>query len=50
LAKLSAGFPHGALFFDVQALTGILMCGLSTGHFFATVNRLHTLRAKTGQE
>jgi hypothetical protein len=29
----------------VEALTGILMCGLSTGYFFAIVNRLHTLRA-----
>ena len=25
----------------VEALTGILMCGLSTGFFFAVLSRLH---------
>ena len=28
----------------VEALTGILMCGWSTGFFFAIVNRIHTTR------
>jgi hypothetical protein len=31
----------------VEALTGILMCGLSTGVFFAVVSRLH-LRRESG--
>jgi hypothetical protein len=30
----------------IQGLTGILMCGLSTGYFFAVVMRLHTARAQ----
>jgi hypothetical protein len=33
----------------VEALTGILMCGLSTGYFFAVVNRLHTLRVHASE-
>ena len=40
--------PEWRLFSGVQALTGILMCGLSTGYFFAIVNRLHTFRANAG--
>jgi Ion channel len=39
--------PEWRLLSGVEALTGILMCGLSTGYFFAVVNRLHTLRART---
>jgi ion channel len=31
----------------VEALTGILMCGWSTGFFFAIVNRLYQPRIKT---
>jgi ion channel len=31
----------------VEALTGILMCGWSTGFFFAIVNRLYAPQAKT---
>jgi hypothetical protein len=30
----------------VEALTGILMCGWSTGFFFATVNRLYEARPR----
>ena len=30
----------------IQALTGILMCGLSTGFFFAMVSRIHEARTK----
>ena len=30
----------------VEALTGILMCGLSTGFFFAIVNRLYEVRSR----
>jgi hypothetical protein len=30
----------------VEGLTGILMCGLSTGFFFAEVNRMFVARAK----
>ena len=32
----------------VEALTGILMCGWSTGFFFALVNRLYETRADPG--
>lgn len=32
----------------VEALTGILMCGLSTGVFFAIVSRIFWNRARTG--
>jgi hypothetical protein len=31
----------------VEALTGILMCGWSTGFFFTVVNRLHRPQAST---
>ena len=31
----------------VEGLTGILMCGLSTGLFFAVVSRIYAARAKT---
>jgi len=31
----------------IEALTGILMCGWSTGFFFAIVSRLHTSEAGT---
>jgi hypothetical protein len=36
----------------IEGLTGILMCGLSAGLFFATVNRIYAprLEAKQGQE
>ena len=30
----------------VQALTGILMCGWSTGFFFAVVNRLYDAQTR----
>ncbi len=30
----------------VEGLTGILMCGLSTGFFFAMVSRIHETRTK----
>ncbi len=33
----------------IEALTGILMCGLSTGFFFAVVSRMYALRAKAEQ-
>ena len=33
----------------VEALTGILMCGWSTGFFFAIVNRLDEVVPKAGQ-
>ena len=33
----------------VEALTGILMCGLSTGFFFAVVSRMYASRASTAQ-
>ena len=33
----------------VEALTGILMCGLSTGLFFTVISRIHAPRAKTEQ-
>ena len=37
--------PHGwRLDGGVEALTGILMCGWSTGFFFAIVNRLYEAR------
>jgi len=41
--------PEWRLLAGVEALTGILMCGLSTGYFFAVVNRLHALRAHAGE-
>jgi hypothetical protein len=31
----------------IEALSGILMCGWSTGFFFAIVNRLHDQQART---
>jgi len=37
------------LFGPVEGLTGILMCGLSTGFFFAIVSRLYGARRKTTQ-
>jgi hypothetical protein len=40
--------PDWRLLAGVEALTGILMCGLSTGYFFAVVNRLHALRTHDG--
>jgi len=33
--------PEWRLHGGIEALTGILMCGWSTGFFFAIVNRLH---------
>jgi hypothetical protein len=33
----------------VEALTGILMCGLSTGFFFAIVSRLYDRSVKVGR-
>jgi hypothetical protein len=33
----------------VEALTGILMCGLSTGFFFAVVSRIFTAWTKQGK-
>ena len=39
--------PEWRLDGGVEALTGILMCGWSTGFFFAIVNRLYEPRAGT---
>jgi len=39
--------PEWRLDGGVEALTGILMCGWSTGFFFAVVNRLYTSTAPT---
>jgi hypothetical protein len=40
--------PAWRLVGGIEALTGILMCGLSTGFFFAVVNHIyHSQRAKT---
>lgn len=36
--------PEWRLVGGVEALTGILMCGWSTGFFFAIVNRLYERR------
>lgn len=37
--------PEGwRLIGGIEALTGILMCGLSTGFFFAIVNRMYQIR------
>ena len=39
--------PHEwRLLGPVEGLTGILMCGLSTGFFFAMVNRIRQVRTK----
>jgi hypothetical protein len=37
--------PEWRLVGGVEALTGILMCGLSTGFFFTIVSRLHHARS-----
>lgn len=37
--------PEWRLVGGVEALTGILMCGLSTGFFFTIVSRIHNLKA-----
>jgi hypothetical protein len=37
---------HWRLLGPVEGLTGILMCGLSTGFFFAVVTKLYTLQQK----
>jgi hypothetical protein len=37
--------PEWRLFGAVEALTGILMCGWSTGFFFAVVNRMYAEEA-----
>jgi hypothetical protein len=37
------------LFGPVEGLTGILMCGLSTGFFFAILSRMHGARASREQ-
>ena len=39
---------HWRLLGPVEGLTGILMCGLSTGFFFAIVSRLYTAQQKRG--
>ena len=41
--------PGARLDGAVEALTGILMCGWSTGFFFAVVNRLYEPRSHTSQ-
>lgn len=42
--------PSGwRLFAGVEAITGILMCGLSTGFFFAVVSRIHATQARGPQ-
>jgi hypothetical protein len=33
----------------VEGLTGILMCGLSTGFFFAVVSKLYAAKQKAGE-
>jgi len=38
--------PEWRLVGAVEALTGILMCGWSTGFFFAIVSRIHTEEAR----
>src|SRR5262245_20979406 len=38
--------PQYRLVGGVEALTGILMCGWSTGFFFATVSRMFEVRTK----
>jgi hypothetical protein len=41
--------PQGwRLLAGIEALTGILMCGWSTGFFFAIVSRIYTLRPGNG--
>jgi hypothetical protein len=37
---------HWRLLGPVEGLTGILMCGLSTGFFFAVVSRLYAIQQK----
>jgi hypothetical protein len=37
------------MFGPIEALTGILMCGLSTAGFFALLNRIHSAREKHHQ-
>jgi hypothetical protein len=37
---------HWRLLGPVEGLTGILMCGLSTGFFFAIVSRIYSLQQK----
>jgi len=37
---------HWRLLGPVEGLTGILMCGLSTGFFFATLSRLYAIQQK----
>ena len=39
--------PEWRLLGAIEALTGILMCGWSTGFFFAIVSRLHRSEAGT---
>jgi hypothetical protein len=43
--------PHGwRLLGPMEGLTGILMCGLSTGYFFVVVNRIYqAMQAKTAE-
>ncbi len=38
--------PEWRLVGAIEALTGILMCGWSTGFFFAIVSRIHTEEAR----
>jgi hypothetical protein len=40
---------HWRMLGPVEGLTGILMCGLSAGLFFAVVSRIYTLRLETGR-
>src|SRR4030081_955321 len=37
------------LFGPLEALTGILMCGLSVGFFFAVISRIHAPVTKAGE-
>ena len=42
--------PKGwQLFGPIEGLTGILMCGLSTGFFFAVVNKLYSSLTTTSK-
>ena len=42
--------PDWRLVGAVEAVTGILMCGWSTGFFFAIVNRLYEVVPEAGRQ
>jgi hypothetical protein len=41
---------HWRMLGPVEGLTGLLMCGLSAGLFFAVVSRIYTSRVETGRK